>query len=134
MKLIYLLQCNSFSEALVLSYKHPIVAINSKLARNQLELLFLTFIQEIINKSDLGYFMHEYAVWILVVTLLTDPRYISFSKKLVNILYNMTFCLKYLILDVQDSLRRWCKKRCYLEYYCWPLTVYQLNQNIWHRK
>ena len=35
----YLLQCNILSKALVLSYKHPIVAINAKLARNQLAIV-----------------------------------------------------------------------------------------------
>jgi len=55
----YLLQCNSLSEALVLSYKHPIVTINAKLARNKLELLLLTYWES---------FIHDDAVWFLMDT------------------------------------------------------------------
>ena len=89
----YLLQCNSLSEALVLSYKHPIVAINAKLARNQLELLLLTPHQRVLNSMDWESIIHEDAVWFWLDTLLQDPRFISYTTNLINIL-GFDFLLK----------------------------------------
>ena len=89
----YLLQCNSLSEALVLSYKHPIVAINAKLARNKLELLLLTSHQRVLNSMDWESIIHEDAVWFWLDTLLQDPRFISYTTNLINIL-GFDFLLK----------------------------------------